>query len=179
MPDLELAPGPRAGRAPDVTYHGAPRLAHGCGILIENAAGELLGLVTHVVRHSPSGIGWGYGGSGPADCARSLLIDALGDQARCPSCNGTRWIAVDDDGHADIERPYDPDQDGPEPDPDRMYKCYACDDGWRPLPYQDFKFQVVARWPIDGEWTMSRAEVLAWLTANRKDTDTWHPDQGG
>ena len=27
----------------------------------------------HVVRHSPSGPEWGYGGSGPADCARSVL----------------------------------------------------------------------------------------------------------
>jgi hypothetical protein len=32
----------------------------------------------HVVRHSPTGFNWGYGGSGPADLALSLLIDALG-----------------------------------------------------------------------------------------------------
>ena len=35
---------------------------------------------THVVRHSPSGPEWGYGGSGPADCARSVLL-ALVDEA--------------------------------------------------------------------------------------------------
>ena len=34
----------------------------------------------HVVRHSPSGPEWGYGGSGPADCARSVLL-ALVDEA--------------------------------------------------------------------------------------------------
>ena len=34
----------------------------------------------HVVRHSPSGPEWGYGGSGPADCARSILL-ALTDEA--------------------------------------------------------------------------------------------------
>ena len=34
----------------------------------------------HVVRHSPSGPEWGYGGSGPADCARSVLL-ALTDEA--------------------------------------------------------------------------------------------------
>ena len=34
----------------------------------------------HVVRHSPSGPEWGYGGSGPADCARSVLL-ALTDPA--------------------------------------------------------------------------------------------------
>ena len=31
----------------------------------------------HVVYHSPSGIEWGYTGSGPADLALSLLADAL------------------------------------------------------------------------------------------------------
>ena len=34
----------------------------------------------HIVRHSPSGPEWGYGGSGPADCARSVLL-ALTDEA--------------------------------------------------------------------------------------------------
>ncbi|MEM0960919.1 MAG: DUF6166 domain-containing protein [Bacteroidota bacterium] len=34
----------------------------------------------HVVRHSPTGPEWGYGGSGPADCARSVLL-ALTDEA--------------------------------------------------------------------------------------------------
>jgi hypothetical protein len=29
----------------------------------------------HHVRHSPTGINFGYGGSGPADAARSVLID--------------------------------------------------------------------------------------------------------
>jgi hypothetical protein len=34
--------------------------------------------LVHMVRHSPTGLNWGYGGSGPADLARSLLLDALG-----------------------------------------------------------------------------------------------------
>lgn len=34
----------------------------------------------HVVRHSPTGIEWGYGGSGPADCARSILIHFAGTE---------------------------------------------------------------------------------------------------
>jgi hypothetical protein len=32
----------------------------------------------HLVRHSPTGMNWGYGGSGPADLARSILGDFLG-----------------------------------------------------------------------------------------------------
>ena len=38
----------------------------------------------HVVRHSPSGPEWGYRGSGPADCARSVLL-ALVDEATAES----------------------------------------------------------------------------------------------
>ncbi len=33
----------------------------------------------HAVRHSPSGPEWGYGGSGPADCARSVLLALAGE----------------------------------------------------------------------------------------------------
>lgn len=32
----------------------------------------------HVKRHSPSGLEWGYAGSGPADLACSVLSDLLG-----------------------------------------------------------------------------------------------------
>lgn len=32
----------------------------------------------HLVRHSPDGFNWGYGGSGPSDLARSIIADALG-----------------------------------------------------------------------------------------------------
>ena len=34
----------------------------------------------HAVRHSPSGPEWGYGGSGPADCARSVLLALVGEE---------------------------------------------------------------------------------------------------
>jgi hypothetical protein len=33
-----------------------------------------------VRNHSPTGFGWGYGGSGPAQLALALLIEATGDQ---------------------------------------------------------------------------------------------------
>jgi hypothetical protein len=32
----------------------------------------------HIVRHSPTGFEWGYGGSGPADLALSILTDVFG-----------------------------------------------------------------------------------------------------
>jgi hypothetical protein len=34
--------------------------------------------VAHVVHHSPDGFEYGYGGSGPADLARSILVDYFG-----------------------------------------------------------------------------------------------------
>jgi len=33
-----------------------------------------------VINHSPTGISWGYGGSGPAQCALAILLDYLGDE---------------------------------------------------------------------------------------------------
>lgn len=35
----------------------------------------------HHIYHSPTGFEWGYGGSGPADLARSILWDYLGKQS--------------------------------------------------------------------------------------------------
>jgi len=32
----------------------------------------------HIERHSPDGFNWGYGGSGPADLALSILTDFAG-----------------------------------------------------------------------------------------------------
>ncbi len=34
----------------------------------------------HIVLHSPAGMAWGYEGSGPADLARSILCDVLGER---------------------------------------------------------------------------------------------------
>lgn len=48
-------------------------------VLWRTINGEARASVTHVVRHSPSGLEWGYGGSGPADLARSVLL-ALADE---------------------------------------------------------------------------------------------------
>ncbi len=39
-----------------------------------------LPLRTDVRNHSPTGFAWGYGGSGPAQLALALLLDALGDE---------------------------------------------------------------------------------------------------
>jgi hypothetical protein len=35
--------------------------------------------LVHVVHHSPTGLEWGYGGSGPSDLALSILADFFGE----------------------------------------------------------------------------------------------------
>jgi len=37
-------------------------------------------LLEHHVKHSPTGLSWGYAGSGPADLARSILWDYFGEE---------------------------------------------------------------------------------------------------
>ena len=60
----------------------------------------------HIERHSPDGFNWGYGGSGPADTALSILTDCLDAQradalyhqfkhdlvAVWPHLNGLCWV---------------------------------------------------------------------------------------
>jgi len=40
----------------------------------------------HIVRHSPTGMEWGYGGSRPADTALSILTYALRSQKKAEPC---------------------------------------------------------------------------------------------
>ncbi len=42
-------------------------------VLYRHVDGTACATVDHVVRHSPTGVEWGYGGSGPADLALSVL----------------------------------------------------------------------------------------------------------
>jgi hypothetical protein len=35
-------------------------------------------LPKHIVKHSPDGFSWGYGGSGPSELARCLLLEVIG-----------------------------------------------------------------------------------------------------
>jgi hypothetical protein len=124
-------------------------------VIIETGGHEPLGLLNHVAKHSPTGFSWGYAGSGPADLARSLLIAVLGDDAVCRTCKGTRLLVWDPD--SDREVPYEADSH----DAGETYKCIDCEGGYRPLPYQEFKFEFVARW--GDSWRISRTEVFQWL----------------
>ena len=48
--------------------------------LIRSPDASAIGLDQHIVRHSPTGIEWGYGGSGPADLALSILTQYAGQE---------------------------------------------------------------------------------------------------
>jgi hypothetical protein len=47
-------------------------------LIVEVVEGESVRPLVHQCRHSPDGFEWGYGGSGPADLAHSILADVLG-----------------------------------------------------------------------------------------------------
>lgn len=48
-------------------------------------------VLKHWERHSPDGFEFGYGGSGPADLARSILIDYSGDEPPREVYNLFKW----------------------------------------------------------------------------------------
>jgi len=57
--------------------------------------GRVLKMLRHQKLHSPTGIEWGYGGSGPADLALSLLMDALNDRRRAKALHQAfKWDIV-------------------------------------------------------------------------------------
>lgn len=60
-----------------LVYSGKKSYPHAAGcqyVRIRHSNGNTTGL-KHVCKHSPTGMNWGYGGSGPADCALSILTD--------------------------------------------------------------------------------------------------------
>jgi hypothetical protein len=60
---------------PNKLYEGV-RYEGGCGVTVNGQA------LHHVAVHSPTGFEWGYGGSGPADLALSILADHFGERPR-------------------------------------------------------------------------------------------------
>lgn len=62
------------------TYNGRRTSSGSVSVWVEHEDGSTSPL-RHVVRHSPTGLEWGYGGSGPADLALSILHDLGGPEA--------------------------------------------------------------------------------------------------
>lgn len=67
-------------------YRGHAKAAGGWLVRRFTSLNDSLGeKLEHHVLHSPDGFAWGYGGSGPSELARCLLIDALGVQKPHPA----------------------------------------------------------------------------------------------
>ena len=151
-----------------VTFHGTPA-GPGTNVAVESHGRFICELANTGYRHSPTGFGAGYEGSGAAALASSLLVAALGTMAACRGCLGSgkvTWLAG-----AEEPVPWLPEHDQMtelnSPDPlASVATCDDCDgDGIRVHPslYQQFKREVVARLDGDAEWHLDRVAVLAWL----------------
>jgi len=98
----------------------------------------------HMIMHSPSGMSWGYQGSGAADLALSVLADWLGEVAAVPA----------------HER-YDHAIAG------QIQETGA----W--LLHQEFKRDFVATLPQDRNVTINGVDIETWLEPRRAALDEW------
>lgn len=76
------------------TYYGHAATAERPASVIVRAKKSKM--LVHHIRHNPTGFTWGYGGSGPSELSRCILLDSFGTE-ECPSapkecqCQNT-WV---------------------------------------------------------------------------------------
>jgi hypothetical protein len=116
-------------------------------VLVDYGKGDTAPL-RHHRKHSPAGFEWGYLGSGPAELARCLIIDHLGDRAWCAACEGTG-----------IQGPVR--RHGDTLDPDQCWVCMGESTSFQPVVYQSLKFEVVANW--GDRWELRADELRSFL----------------
>lgn len=155
MPPAPPPPGVGGTR----TYRMSPNPFGPSAVVVYDEAGgtTTARFLPHHQRHSPDGFSWGYEGSGPAELARCLLIDVLGEGGHCAGCEGTGTVIYrDQDGFRSVPRSWK----AGEP-------CPTCGgSGFSSViekRYQRFKREVVALHPMNEPWALSADEVRAWL----------------
>ena len=80
----------------DITYFGTNEGPDRQKVGIRHANGNVTFLKHRIVLHSPTGFGWGYGGSGPADLALNMLFDyLLRIKDKGTRCINARCLALD------------------------------------------------------------------------------------
>lgn len=150
---------------PDLVFCGQQSSRGGAGTIeVYDILGQPLDPFKHWPKHSPTGVAWGFTGSGAADCARSLIAAAVGDQrAICPVCKGANKILVvpGDEGQPRQAMAHDP--------AEHVHDCDYCEVGLLiyPSEYQRFKEDVVAGWP--DTFVVTRKGIVGWLEANFPD----------
>jgi hypothetical protein len=156
-----------AGHAVSRTYIGI-RTFRGQGGSVASVFVEQAGTRTplrHVPVHSPTGLEWGYGGSGPADTALAILLDATGEADLLP--RSAFRFPLSKRARVALEKT-------------RSYSLY-----------QHFKWQVVARLPKTSadlkhaihpatadisieEWRITWDDVLEWLGSSATSNERGH-----
>lgn len=102
------------------TYEGKLAKDKATVTVTEGSTTYLLDPCFDIVRHSPTGFNWGYGGSGPAQLALAILADFFGDKGKAQGLyqnfkakaimkleNGKSWTLTSEDiekALADIEK---------------------------------------------------------------------------
>jgi len=170
-------------------YRGIPERRHAEGqqnpygfeVVVEGDGekGKWLRPLPHALRHSPDGFAWGYGGSGPSELARCLLIDVLGP---CPRCGGD---GMDPEIYRDMIKALKYDT-APEELEELELRAeddivrYAQREAARTCPscfgegthpdvgfYQAFKRTHVASWKMGQPWEITEAEIREWVEAEK------------
>jgi hypothetical protein len=129
---------------------------------------QLIGLLTHHVKHSPTGFSWGYGGSGPAELARCILIDHLADDAWCDGCAGTGQQVWQPQIGEFV--PYRPGQVHPPELAETVGACIEClgeRTSFGPNLYRAFKREFLAALPPVGRWEITSDQLNRWLVEHR------------
>ncbi len=101
-----------------------------------------------MIVHSPSGMAWGYGGSGPADLALSILADHLGEADALPT---------------------------PERYDHALAKEIQRTRAW--MLHQDFKWQFIAPLDQGAGWTITAAAIDAWLAPRLPEIERAHRER--
>ena len=111
----------------------------------------------HVVLHSPTGFGWGYGGSGPGDAALSILADYFQEDHKftkkgyrnetCPVCYG------------------------------ESAECSACDGlGGQRVQSLDNRYHMAFKWAflsnatLGETFTITEERIKAWVEMSERST---------
>ena len=121
-------------------------------VIVETAAGELLGELPHYVCYSPSGYAWGEFTSGAKELGRCILAAVLGEKARCATCAGTGRVSgsgapADPTGRSLMN----------------THRCSRCHAGIYLLFHGRFVLDFVERWPADQSWHITAGQVRGWL----------------
>jgi hypothetical protein len=102
----------------------------------------------HLIVHSPSGLAWGFGGSGPADLALAILADLLGEADAIPAHE-----RYDHDIATEIQHT-------------RAWTLH-----------QDFKWRFITPLDQGLGWTITEAAIRDWLAPRLPEIERAHRER--